>query len=47
MVLLTGTYEAADYLKGCHSGSLVEVPMPDRKRGERDGKTGAIIIRLK
>lgn len=47
MVLLMGTYQAADYLMGCHSGSLVEVPMPDRKRPERDGKTGAIIIRLK
>ena len=47
MVLLMGTYQAADYLMGCQSGSLVEVPMPDRKRPERDGKTGAIIIRLK
>jgi len=46
MVMLMGTYGAADYLKGCHSGSLVEVPMPDRKRAERDQKTGAIIIRL-
>ena len=47
MVLLMGTYQAADYLMGCQSGSLVEVSMPDRKRPERDGKTGAIIIRLK
>ena len=46
MVMLMGTYGAADYLKGCHSGFLVEVPMPDRKRAERDQKTGAIIIRL-
>ncbi len=47
MVMLMGTYQAADYLVGCHSGSLVKVPMPDRKRPERDAKTGAIIIRLK
>jgi len=47
MVLLTGTYQAADYLKECHSGSLVEVPMPDRKKAERDPKTDAIVIRLK
>jgi ribosomal protein RSM22 (predicted rRNA methylase) len=47
MVMLMGTYQAADYLVGCHSGSLVKVPMPDRKRPERDAKTGAIIIRIK
>ncbi len=47
MVMLTGTYQAADYLQTCHSGSLVGVPMPDRKHPEIDGKTDAIIIRLK
>jgi hypothetical protein len=46
-VMVTGTYQAADYLKTCHSGSLIEVPMPDRKHPERDQKTDAIIIRLK
>ncbi len=46
MVMVTGTYAAADYLKTCASGSLIEVPMPDRKRPERDEKTGAIVIRL-
>lgn len=47
MVMLTGTFQAADYLNTCESGSLVEVPMPDRKHAERDGKTGALLIRLK
>ena len=47
MVMVTGTYQAADYLKDCRSGSLIEVPMPDRKHPERDPKTNAIIIRLK
>jgi hypothetical protein len=46
MVMLSGTYEAADYLSTCVSGSLVEVPMPDRKHPERDPKTDAIVIRL-
>jgi hypothetical protein len=46
MVMITGTYAAADWLKECHSGSLIEVPMPDKKRPERDQKTGAILIRL-
>jgi ribosomal protein RSM22 (predicted rRNA methylase) len=46
MVMVTGTYAAADYLKTCSSGSLIEVSMPDRKHPERDEKTGAIIIRL-
>ncbi len=46
MVMLSGTYEAADYLSKCVSGSLVEVPMPDRKNPERDPKTDAIVIRL-
>jgi hypothetical protein len=47
MVMITGTYQAADYLKTCNSGSLVDVNRPDRKRPERDPKTDAIIIRLK
>jgi len=47
MVMLTGTYQAADYLQTCHSGSLVAVPMPDRKSPEIDAKTDAILIRLK
>lgn len=47
MVMLTGTFQAADYLNKCESGSLVEVPMPDKKNIERDGKTGAFLIRLK
>ena len=47
MVMITGTYQAADWLKTCESGSLIEVPMPDRKKAERDPKTGAIIIKLK
>jgi hypothetical protein len=46
MVMLTGTYQAADWLKTCNSGSLVEVPQPDRKNPEIDPKTGAIVIRL-
>lgn len=46
MVMLTGTYQAADWLKNCHSGSLVEVPQPDMKNPEIDPKTGAIVIRL-
>ncbi len=36
-----------EYLQTCHSGSLVGVPMPDRKNPEIDAKTDAIIIRLK
>ena len=47
MVMVTGTYQAADYLKECNSGSLIEVPMPDKRNPERDYKTGAIIIKLK
>jgi len=47
MVMITGTYQAADYLKECNSGSLIEVPMPDKRSPERDYKTGAIIIKLK
>ena len=47
MVMVTGTYQAADYLKNCSSGTLIEVPMPDRKNPDRDQKTGAILIRLK
>jgi hypothetical protein len=46
MVMLTGTYQAADWLKTCNSGSLVEVPQPDMKNPEIDPKTGAIVIRL-
>jgi Predicted rRNA methylase len=47
MVLVTGTYQAADYLKTCQSGSLIVVPRPDRKKPERDPKTDALIIKLK
>jgi|GEM_PF-197881 len=47
MVLVCGTYQAADYLATCNSGSCIEVPRPDRKRPERDPKTDAILIRLK
>ena len=47
MVMLVGTYAASDYLRDCVSGSLVEVPMPDLKKAEIDGKTGAIVIRLR
>jgi len=47
MVLLTGTYAAADYLKGLGSGSLVTVPRPAHKKAETDQKTGALLIRLK
>lgn len=47
MILVCGTYQAADWLKTCESGSLIEVPRPDKKNMERDQKTGAIIIRLK
>jgi ribosomal protein RSM22 (predicted rRNA methylase) len=47
MVMITGTYQAADYLQKCDSGSLIEVPMPDKRNPERDYKTGAIIIKLK
>jgi hypothetical protein len=48
MVLVEGDYQASDYLReNCDSGSLIEVPMPDRKRSERDPKTDALVIRLK
>ena len=47
MVMLSGTYQAADWLKECHSGSLVSVPRPDSRKLEYDSKTGAILIRLK
>ena len=47
MVLVCGTYQAADYLETCVSGSCIEVPRPDRKNPERDPKTAAILIRLK
>jgi ribosomal protein RSM22 (predicted rRNA methylase) len=47
MVLVSGTYQAADYLKECNSGSLIEVPRPERKNPDRDPKTDAIVIRLK
>lgn len=47
MVLLTGTYAAADYLKGLDSGSFVTVPRPAHKKAETDQKTGALLIRLK
>ncbi len=46
MVLVCGTYGAADWLATCHSGSLIEVPRPDKRRPERDPKTDAILIRL-
>jgi hypothetical protein len=47
MVLVCGTYQAADWLNTCESGSLIEVPRPDKKNAEYDQKTGALIIRLK
>lgn len=48
MVLVEGDYQASDYLREkCDSGKLIEVPMPDRKRAERDPKTDALVIRLK
>ena len=47
MVMVCGTYQAADWLKTCESGSLIEVPRPDKKNAEYDQKTGALIIRLK
>jgi hypothetical protein len=47
MVLLTGTYVAADYLKSLDSGSFVTVPRPAHKKAEIDQKTGALLIRLK
>lgn len=46
MVLICGTFAAADWLATCHSGSLIEVPRPDSRRPERDSKTDALIIRL-
>jgi len=46
MVMLVGTFAAADYLKNCPSGSLLEVPRPSVKSPEIDGKTGATVIRL-
>lgn len=47
MLLVCGSYRAADFLRDCASGSLVDLPRPDMRHLERDGKTGAIIIRLK
>lgn len=46
MVLLTGTYQAADYLETCHSGSLIEVDAPPVSNPRRDEKSGAILVPL-
>jgi hypothetical protein len=46
MVMVCGTYEAGDWLRECVSGTLIGVSRPDPRKGERDGKTGALIVRL-
>lgn len=46
IVLVSGNWQAGDYLKNCVSGSLIMLPRPDRKNPERDPKTNALVIRL-
>ncbi|ULQ58470.1 hypothetical protein K7I13_07745 [Brucepastera parasyntrophica] len=46
LVLVSGKYQAADYLKSCESGSLISVPFSG-KNLMRDKKSGAIIIDLR
>lgn len=44
MVLVCGTFQAADWLRNLESGSLIEVPRPDAKKAARDEKTGSVKI---